>query len=260
MGIVASHYSGCGNNFLIIDDRLELFPKNDAELISELCLQADVDGLILVQNSSIASFRMRFFNNDGTEASMCGNGIRCMMRFIVDKIDSKTRSCHIETQKGQLLVKMKGDLVEVEMGKVEEIDWNLMLDYEGEERVMHHLNTGVPHLVTFVDDVNSIDVENVGSYFRHLKNANVNFVDKVRGEIRTFERGVEGETLACGTGATAAAYALHKLYDFSSPITLKVRSQALLEISIENNFAHLTGPATWIGDITLDCHNACFCN
>ncbi|MDB6080739.1 MAG: dapF [Chlamydiia bacterium] len=251
MNALVSHYSGCGNDFILLDDRRELFPENDSVLIKAICIQAGVDGLILVRSSLIAAYRMRFFNNDGYETSMCGNGIRCMMRFIVDKIDPACISCLIETLKGPLQLTIVGSKVQVEMGNVQELGWNIELEYTetNTKRIMHHLDTGVPHLVTFVDDLDSIDIQGEGSYFRHLKNANVNFVDVKNRRVRTFERGVEGETLACGTGVTAVAYALHKIAGIPSPISLKVRSQEVLDIAIMDNTAIMTGPAKWIRDL-----------
>jgi diaminopimelate epimerase len=260
MHATVSHYSGCGNDFILIDDRKKWFCEENTSLISELCIQkAKVDGLILVQSSTSAHFKMKFFNNDGHEASMCGNGIRSLMRFLKEKLSFPHAKCSIETKNRILELECIGSLIRVEMGTIQELGWNIQLADPTEKNTnwtFHLLDSGVPHLVTFVPDVDVIDVAKIGSYFRHHPQfqphgANVNFVAIDARKIRTFERGVEGETLACGTGATAAAYAMHKLYATPSPIALQVRSRDFLEIDIQNTDVHMTGPATWIRDAHL---------
>jgi len=245
------HYSGCGNDFIIKDDRDASFPIENNTLIQNACSHAGVDGLILVQRSDTADFRMRFFNNDGKEASMCGNGLRCFFQFIREKLHFSETEATIQTQNRLLHVEDMNGLIRVEMGVAEELGWNIKL----EDHLFHHINTGVPHIVTVVDDVEKVDVNTVGAHFRsHARfgkqGTNVNFVDPKTFKIRTFERGVEGETLACGTGATATAYALHKIHNIPSPITLQVRSQEHLTIDILENQCTMTGPATFIQDIS----------
>ena len=257
MQAIVSHYSGCGNDFIVIDDRKKWFCEQNSSLISEICLQsAKVDGLILVQSSTSAHFKMKFFNNDGHEASMCGNGIRALMRFLKEKLYFPHTKCSIETKNRILALECIGDLIRVEMGKIQELGWNILLQDPADKNThwtFHLLDSGVPHLVTFVPDVDAIDVAKVGSYFRHHPQfqpygANVNFVAIEARKIRTFERGVEGETLACGTGATAAAYAMHKLYATQTPIALQVRSGDFLGLDIRDDGVGMTGPATWIRD------------
>lgn len=260
MQISFSHYSGCGNDFILIDDRSEWFCKENAGLISELCQQkAKVDGLILVQSSLLADFKMKFFNNDGSEASMCGNGIRTMARFIKEKLHFPHSKISIETKNRILTLEYIGELIRVEMGPIQELAWNIILSGPNEKNTswtFHLLDSGVPHLVTFVEDVETIDVMKLGSYFRHHlrfqpHGANVNFVELSTCKIRTFERGVEGETLACGTGSTAAAYAMYKLYKVPSPISMQVRSQDFLQIDIKDKGAYMTGGAKWIRDVHM---------
>ena len=246
-----SHYSGCGNDFIIRDDRDASFPIENGTLIQNACLYAGVDGLILVQKSNDADFRMRFFNNDGKEASMCGNGLRCFFQFIREKLHFPETQATIQTQNRRLHVEDRNGLIRVEMGAAEELGWNIEL----EDYLFHHINTGVPHIVTVVDDVEKVDVNSVGAHFRshsHFgkQGTNVNFVDPKTLKIRTFERGVEGETLACGTGATATAYALHKMLNIPSPITLQVRSQEYLTIDVTGNSCTMTGPALFIKDMS----------
>src|SRR5258708_881670 len=115
------------------------------------------------------------------------------------------------------------------MGKIEELGWHIILPdpiQENKNWTLHFLNSGVPHLVTFIDDIDALNILEIGSYFRNHEKfaphgANVNFIDINSFKIRTFERGVEAETLACGTGATASAYAMHKIYNIKMPIKLQ---------------------------------------
>lgn len=246
-----SHYSGCGNDFIIGDDREALYPLEDSASIQKACRDIGVDGMILVQKSAKADFRMRFFNNDGGEAAMCGNGMRCFFKFIREKLHFPQKQAQIETMHRILTVEDCGGLIRVEMGAPEIMALNIQLD----GFLFHHINTGVPHAITFVDDVEKIDVAKLGAHFRHhprfgKEGTNVNFVDSTTLQIRTFERGVEAETLACGTGCTAAAVALIKMGARPSPITLEVRSKEHLTIHLEENNCTMTGPARFIKNVS----------
>jgi len=257
MTITASCYSGCGNDFLIIDDREQWFPEHDAVFISKLCKEyGNVDGCILARRSYLADYQMLYFNNDGRSAAMCGNGVRSFMKYLKEKLHFPKEKCSIEIGTRLLQVALVGPDVRVEMGRVQELGWNIQLPFDECLWTLHYLNSGVPHLVTIVDDVAVIPVEKIGAYFRHHPQfqpagANVNFIEMGTNKIRTFERGVEAETLACGTGVTATAWALHKLHLVPLPIRLQVRSQEWLEIDIKNDIAIMTGPATWIQDYDL---------
>ena len=255
MQLKCSHYSGCGNDFLIFDDRQEWFPQgtNGEQLIRTLCDQAAVDGCILLRTAEIAHFQMQFYNRDGTSAAMCGNGVRAFMRYLIEKQGWNQENCSIQINQRLLHVETVGTDIRVEMGNIIELGWNIPLEYEGKVWQLHHLNSGVPHLVIFVDDLESIDIAKIGAFFRyHPKfqpdGANVNFVDKQNYKIRTFERGVEAETLACGTGVTASAIALHKIEKIEFPIRLQVRSLQFLEIDCQNGKITMTGPANFVRD------------
>jgi diaminopimelate epimerase len=263
-----SHYSGCGNDFLILDDRTEWFPLNPT-LIQDLCRQADLpDGFILLQTSKKADFKMRFFNNDGSEAAMCGNGIRSLMQFLKQKLHIPESTCTIETMHRTLDLTFVGTKIAVSMGEVIELGRNITLSFDNKEWVFHFFNSGVPHIVTFIEDIETLDVERIGAYFRNherfgKEGTNVNFVDPNRLQIRTFERGVEGETLACGTGATASAYALFHIHQHPFPLSLQVRSQEFLDFDFvkpehSKSTLKMTGGADWIKDgkiqISQDSH------
>jgi diaminopimelate epimerase len=256
MSIQVSHYSGCGNSFIVLENIKLWFPVANHHLIHALCQNAGVDGLILVQKSAVADFQMAFFNSDGSEASMCGNGIRCMMRYLKDKIGFAKQNATIQAKERILHLSVSGDNISVDMGQVQELGFDIFLTFQDKEFIFHHLNSGVPHLVTVVEDVEAIDVAKTGAFFRSHpqfmpQGANVNFVQIINPsfcKIRTFERGVEAETLACGTGAVASAYALKKAYRLQVPMKLQVRSKEHLEIDITPKTCTMTGPAVCIRD------------
>jgi len=256
--VQASRYSGCGNDFLIFDNTHSFFPLDDHATIRKLCLsfKKPVDGLILVTPSKRADFSMCFYNRDGSRAAMCGNGVRALARFVQDKLSYTKKGCTIEIEGRIIETQNNGDTICVDMGKVVEKGWNLEFQFEGHLWIFHSLNSGVPHIVTFTSEVDHIDVEKIGTYFRHHEffapeGTNVNFVDPVKMTIRTFERGVEGETEACGTGAVAAAWALHVLHHVHLPIRLQVRSREFLEVQLASGHALLSGPASWQHDVIL---------
>jgi diaminopimelate epimerase len=210
-------YQGAGNDFVIVDDRLNFFLKdaeNQQELISFLCdrrFGIGADGLMLLRNQKDYDFQMVYFNSDGRESTMCGNGGRCLVAYAYDRklisskvnfiaVDGPHQAEVFETGKDEYWISLQmKDVVDVR-----KINDGLFLD------------TGSPHFVHFCNDVNAIDVYDEGKKIRHQSEfgeggTNVNFVQNTGNEliIRTFERGVENETLACGTGITASAIAAY---------------------------------------------------
>lgn len=249
-------YSGCGNDFILIDNRTLFFPWEKEGLIEQLCHRQQgigADGLILLENSDQADFRMRIFNADGSEAEMCGNGVRCLMKFI-QTIDPSQERCTLQTMQSQVVVQLQGEEVSVTMPIPCNFRWHEQIE-EIEESV-HFLNTGVPHAILFVEDLNQDKWIPLGRYLRYHphyapQGTNVNFAEIKKGSevhLRTYERGVEGETLACGTGATATALAAAKIYDLKSPIQVIPRSKAPLTIAFQSDGSvfknvTMTGPA-----------------
>ena len=237
-------YSGCGNTFFLIDNRGgDFLPQVD--LIHELCSH-HADGVILLENSLDSDYRMRIFNADGSEAEMCGNGVRCLMQFVSD-LDSK-KECTLETLAGEVTLRMTEHGVRVGMP----IPLDFRLNFSLEQGDCHFVNTGVPHAVFFVDEIEDPNLmRNAPAIRNHFafapKGTNVNFVQIKNGTlwVRTFERGVEGETLACGTGATAAALIAAKIWNLPSPIQVIPRSQDPLyvEFNPELTQVALIGPA-----------------
>ena len=199
-------YQGAGNDFIIIDNREQIFDKNNAELIEFLCHRRfgiGADGLITLENAEGYDFMMTYFNSDGYEASMCGNGGRCIVSFarVLGLVKSECRFLAADGVH-EATIDEKG-LVNLQMIDVKKID----AYFDG-----YFLNTGVPHLVHFVDDLDHIDVNIEGRQLRYdarfqPEGTNVNFVKQTGNNLTvyTYERGVESETLACGTGITASA-------------------------------------------------------
>lgn len=208
-------YSGSGNEFLIVDNRSRNFPDQDRNRISSLCCRDSgigADGILLFEDSEIADFKMRILNRDGSEAEMCGNGIRCLAHYLFSK-KLTSSSCRIESLSGIYSLHVEGDLVSLDAPPPHSVKWGLSLSFSTRSYKAHFLNTGVPHLV-FFPEPDSPPFETLAPLMRHdpifaFEGTNVNFAqwkDNHTLTIRTFERGVEGETLACGTGALAVAY------------------------------------------------------
>lgn len=230
-------YSGAGNTFFLADNRRATF---DLTQIPALCKQGSVDGVILAEEAQGADARMRIYNSDGGEAEMCGNGLRCFIHFL-QEIGVKRSIYQVETLAGKHSGWFVDNEVCVQLPPPSQVRLHLSNN-------LHFINTGVPHAVVFVPDVKNIEVASQGKALRHSSlfapaGANVNFVSLQQDEtlnIRTYERGVEAETQACGTGATAAALIAHKLYQLESPIEVKVRSQEKLKISFAKDFSEVT--------------------
>lgn len=266
-----SKYVGSGNDFILIDNRNLFFPAKDHEYISKLCQRQcgiGADGLILLENSKTADFKMRIFNADGFEAEMCGNGIRCLFKFIQD-VGQPTQNLVIETK--EALIQLSEDpqnpeLVKVQMQDPFDIEWNFDLHLVSKTFKVHFLNTGVPHAVIFSDEISDGDLKEIAPKIRFHdrflpKGTNVNFVS-VTGKnaltVRTYERGVENETLGCGTGATASAIAAAYHLGCELPINVKTKSGEELKIDCMINESTIkdvtmTGPALLVykGELRL---------
>jgi diaminopimelate epimerase len=236
--------SGSGNDFILIDHR-EPFLKEDRlkEFIRKICqrrISVGADGLILIEGSERADFKWRYYNADGSEAEMCGNGGRCAARFAHLK-GITGPSLKFETLAGILSAQVNGKKVKLEMTKPFGLKLDETLFVDGEERIFSSINTGVPHAVFFVENLEGLDVLRIGrtiryhSYFKP-SGANADFVQLEKGSqlsIRTYERGVEDETLACGTGVVAVALVAAFKGLVKSPVSVKTRGGEVLTVSFE---------------------------
>ncbi|MFZ2283424.1 MAG: diaminopimelate epimerase [Lutibacter sp.] len=259
MEIQFNKYQGAGNDFIMVDSRSFVFPKNNIELIHKLCdrrFGIGADGLILLEPSDKQDFTMVYFNADGKEGSMCGNGGRCIVAF-AKKLHIIKNKTTFEAADGLHFAKIENDLVNLQMADVENIEI-----YDTHT----FLNTGSPHHVSFCDAVSNLNVAEMGSKIRYgapyfEKGTNVNFVEQISGnsfKVRTYERGVEDETLACGTGVTAVAIAANKTNKTTEE---KIYIEVLggkLEVSFKkegNSYKNvfLKGPAQFVfeGKITV---------
>lgn len=239
-------YAGCGNDFILFDNRSGTFPILQPTLIQTLCHRHSgigADGILLLETSDHAHYRMKVMNSDGSEAEMCGNGLRCFVKWL-HSIGLRHKKYQIEVMNRVLSVHLTDDArVSIDMGVPLDIEWNIPFSYQNETLMIHMLNTGVPHAVIFVDNIEQIAVQTIGAHiryhpFRQPKGTNVTFVQKMaphRINVRTYERGVEKETLACGTGATAAALATAYLSSESptgKPYFVETRSRETLIVNV----------------------------
>jgi diaminopimelate epimerase len=244
--------SGSGNDFILIDNRDRLVdPKRAGALSAKVCthrMSVGGDGLILIERSRRADFRWRLFNADGSEAEFSGNGARCAARFAYLKriapkqMRFETLAGVIEAEMAPRSVKRGAtplfDQVKVRFPDPKGLRFNLRVALDGTEREAHFLDTGVPHCVYLVDDPDQVDVVGIGRPTRHHSlfqpaGANVNFIsvlDPHQIRIRTYERGVEDETLACGTGSIASALIARLVGKAESPVTLIPQSRLNLMV------------------------------
>jgi len=244
--ITFSKMSGSGNDFIIIDNRKRIVDEIELpKFIRSVCrrkMSVGADGLILIEPSDKADFRWRFYNSDGSRAEMCGNGARCAARFaFVNGIAEQSLS--FETDAGIVTGQVKEDRAKVKMPDPKDLRLDYALELENDALAVSSINTGVPHVVVMQDTVDDIDVFNLGRKIRNHKayapaGTNVNFICRQapdRLAIRTYERGVEDETLACGTGSIASALVSACKLNWNSPIHLVTRSGETLTIHFDKN-------------------------
>jgi diaminopimelate epimerase len=238
--------SGSGNDFIIIDNRHQIVPDTElAQFITAVCrrkMSVGADGLILIEDSDQADFKWRFFNADGSRAEMCGNGARCAARFaVINKIAQTPLS--FETDAGVVRAEVSDGRVKVKMPDPADLQLDYTVELTGGPRTVSSVNTGVPHVILIEDQIDLIEIVELGREIRnhpHFAPAgtNVNFISRRTQDsiaIRTYERGVEDETLACGTGSIASALISACKLEMVSPIHVQTRSGEYLTIFFDQN-------------------------
>lgn len=257
---------GAGNDFILVDDRAETFPISDAEwlrLIAQRRTGIGCEGIILLQPSDDADIRMRFFNPDGNEVEMCGNGARCIAR-LASEIGAAGNRMTIETVAGTLHAEIIDENVRLLLTPPHGMVTEQTLNLDGKDLTYSFVNTGVPHVVIVDDDLPSVDVDTVGRGIRHHDafapaGTNVNFASPTGPQelsVRTYERGVEAETLACGTGIVASAIISVKLGLVSAPVHVTAASGDILIVDCKISgdtveSASLLGPAVHVFEGSL---------
>lgn len=251
--------NGAGNDFILLDNRagtISLAP----EQVVRLCdrhrgIGADGVMLLIPSRTGRADWAWDFFNSDGSVAEMCGNGARCFARF-VQRTTGSNRELTFETAAGIITADFNGDRVTVNLTRPQDLRLNQQVALSSGTATIHSLNTGVPHAVLYVPDADKAMVQTLGPEIRRHaqfgpRGTNVNFVQVLepgRIRVRTFERGVEGETLACGTGVSASAMISARVHGFHSPVKVQVQGGDTLEVSFQDtgsdfDAVRLTGPA-----------------
>jgi diaminopimelate epimerase len=259
--------NGAGNDFVMIDNRAGSLQLG-AEQISKICDRhrgVGADGvLVLERPTNGANFRMRYYNADGGEAEMCGNGARCFARY-ASRVAGPVERLSFETPAGVIGAVLQGDLVCLQMSEPKDLRLGIKIPLGDSTLDGHFVNSGVPHAVVPVEDLENLNVRGIGFAVRHHelfapKGANVNFL-KRRGDrqisIRTYERGVEDETLACGTGVVASALVFAATEPVEGPIGVFVRGGNELKVGFEKKGEQfqnvtLTGPADFVFEGTIE--------
>ena len=269
MRLTFTKMNGAGNDFVMIDNR-DLSLDLSREQIATICDRhrgVGADGLLAAEPAENgADFKFRYYNADGGEAEMCGNGARCFGHYAARLLGGTQDRITFETIAGTLAAEFVGDDVRISMSDPIDLEFNTPVTVAGLDSPVHALNTGVPHAVAFVEDLAAVDVVKIGAgtrYHSHFQpnGTNANFVQVLTTDhiaIRTYERGVEGETLACGTGMVASALFHHLLHGAPSPVKVDVAGGETLEIGFEATgdqqftAVTLTGPADFVFDGVID--------
>jgi len=237
--------SAAGNDFVVIDNRRGIMEGNLKKIAENLCdrkRSIGADGVLIFENSKRADVRMKIFNPDGSEAAMCGNGVRCLAKFAVDHGLNGSKFS-IETLAGVISAEVKGNIVKAKMVEPKNLKLRINLNVNGKKGKWHFIDTGVPHAVKILTSLERCDVGGVGRavrFHRHFspKGTNADFVVIHPGnrlDVRTYERGVESETLACGTGSTAAALIAAELKNLKSPVKVHTQGGETLKVYFSKN-------------------------
>lgn len=250
--------TGGGNDFVLFDNRKNVLEKDYSKLAQEVCerkFSVGADGILILEKSDEADFRMVYYNADGSRAEMCGNGARCIARFaLLSKAADK--KMNFMTDAGLIQAEVQDESVKLKLSQPKDLRLDFPLKIHEKEISLSFINTGVPHAVVMVTDMEKTEVHELGPLIRYHKEfapagTNVNFVclkDEHTLVVRTYERGVEAETLACGTGATASSLVCAEKGLVKSPVSCITRGGEILKVYFQmdgRRFAdvYLEGPA-----------------
>ena len=246
--------SGSGNDFVVIDNRRRLLHGNLSEWAKKLCHRqfgVGADGLLLLEPDRKEDFRMVYYNADGSRADMCGNGARCMAWFAHER-GAVGNTFRFRTDAYPVGAKVKGAVVQISLADARDYKSEVIAKVDGKTYRPAFVNTGVPHAVLFVPNADKVFVSGLGRALRFHKvfgpkGANVNFVQKIgpnKLRVRTYERGIEGETLACGTGVVASALAAALRGVVKGPVRCLVAGGDTLQVNFKMHSGSQTRPAT----------------
>ncbi len=264
---------GAGNDFVLIDNRDSRYNFSYSDFAKIVCDRhrgVGADGLLVIKKSDTSDFKMRYLNADGSEGGMCGNGGRCIAKYMLAASGKQTTQ--FEALDYIYSAEIVDDQIRLQMKNPTDFRKDLIIKYDNYEFKIDYVNTGAPHAALFIEDMpqvfnnfDEIEVYKIGRYIRHHElfspaGTNVNFIRTIRrGEvqIRTYERGVENETLSCGTGSIASAILAAMRYNWDSPIKVLTRSKDTLVINFINTDNKITnvsieGPANQVFTGTLN--------
>ena len=263
-GVAFTKMNGSGNDFIIIDNRHGQVTTDDQlEWARQLCrrkFSVGADGILFIEPSDKVDFKWQFYNADGSRADMCGNAARCVARFAYLNQVAPPKMA-FETGAGLIRAEVLDERVKVRMVDPTDLTTDVALSIDGNKWKGHFTNTGVPHYVIETDDVEAVSMDRLAPQIRYHdqfapEGTNVNFI-AVKNEntivLRTYERGVEAETLACGTGAVAAAIVANWSYKLVSPIHVVTRGGGVLTIHFEENEGTYSA-VDMEGDARIVCH------
>lgn len=258
---------GAANDFIVVDDRQQTFPAHDRAWMAKIMSRntgVGSEGILLIQPSETADFRMRFFNPDGGEVDMCGNGARCIAR-LASELGVATQTMSFDTLAGVVAAEVQGETVRLTMTPPKDWRMDQSLKLNGETISYHFVNSGVPHVVVEVPDVAAVDLPRLGAAIRYHETfapggTNANFITVTGSNslrLRTYERGVEAETPACGTGIVAAGLIAGRAGRVAPPVLITSAGghELTVDFRLTANGADevtLTGPAEHVFQGTLD--------
>lgn len=246
--------SGSGNDFVVIDNRSKRVAGSLSRWAKRLCHRHEgvgADGLLLLEKSQKAAFRMVYFNSDGSRASMCGNGARCIAYF-AHRSGLVNSEFSFDTDKGSVAARVSGEQVMITFTDAQGYRDSISASVKGKKYIMSFIDTGVPHAVYRVPHVETVPLSSLGRALRFHpvfgpQGANIDFIQRLGVHtlrVRTYERGVEGETLACGTGVVASAIVASLKGWVRTPVHCATAGGDTLEVDFQLHRDHPRQPAT----------------